>query len=186
MHHPDSRKLVSGATTVLRLPTNLGRVLAGMSISKRAGAASGIRLALLNGSYQSLTNLYYLAVRGIYIVAFARLLGVEQYGHYVYSQTWYVMALAIATWGMSELAIAEYSREKPADGAQLLASGFSLRLVLSAIMSIAIIVAALLFEPNSNLRLLIIIYAQGVIVRGASGWFSAMFIARESFLDGLA
>lgn len=151
-----------------------------MSISKRAGAASGFRLALLNGSYQSLTNLYYLVVRGIYIVAFARLLGVEQYGHYVYSQAWYVMALAIATWGMSELAIAEYSREKPADGTQLLASGFSLRLIFSAIMSMVIIFAALLFEPNSNLRLLIIIYAQGVIVRGASGWFSAMFIARES------
>jgi len=151
-----------------------------MSTIKETGAVSGIRLALINGSYQSVANLYYLVVRSVYIILFARLLGVELYGYYVYSQSWYVLALAIAAWGMNELVIADYARLKPGSRVSLVASGFSLRLILTTVAALLLIATALLFEPDGNLRLLIIIYAQGVVVRGMTSWFSALFVARQS------
>jgi hypothetical protein len=40
-------------------------------------------------------------------------------------------------------------------------------------------VGASLFEPDAMLRLLIIIYAQGVLTNGITNWFSALFVARE-------
>jgi len=150
-----------------------------MSTIKEAGTISGMRLALLNGSYQSVANLYYLVARSIYIVVFARLLGVELYGYYVYSQSWYVLALTIATWGMNELVIAEHARLKPTSRVSLVATGFSLRLILSTVVALLVIAAALLFEPEGNLRLLIIIYAQGVVVRGTTSWFASLFVARQ-------
>lgn len=151
-----------------------------MTTGDNTGTLSGTRLALLNGGYQSLANAYYLVIRGIYIVVFARLLGVELYGQYVYSQSWYILAMSVAAWGMTELASAEYARLKPQDRGDLLASGFGLRLLLGLVMAMLVIAAALLFEPDAKLRLLVIIYAQGVVVRGATNWLSALFVARES------
>jgi O-antigen/teichoic acid export membrane protein len=151
-----------------------------MNTGDDTGTLSGTRLALLNGTYQSLANVYYLAIRGVYIVLFARLLGVELYGQYVYSQSWYILALSVAAWGMNELASAEYARLKPEDRSDLLASGFGLRLLLSFGMALLVVAAALLFEPDAKLRLLMIIYAQGVLVRGATNWLSTLFVAREN------
>jgi len=71
---------------------------------------TGIRSALRNGSFQSLTNLYYVFIRGIYILVFAQIIGIELYGYYVYSQNWYVLILPLAAWGMNELLMAEYIR----------------------------------------------------------------------------
>jgi len=156
-----------------------------MSTKNDTGMDSGLRLALLNGSYQSIANLYYLVVRSIYIIVFARLLGVELYGSYVYSQSWNVLALTIAAWGMNELVISEHIRIKPASRNSLVASGLSLRLILTTVVALLVIVAAVLFEPDNNLRLLIIIYAQGVVVRGVTSWFTGLFVARQRSQYGL-
>lgn len=151
-----------------------------MTTGDRTGTLSGTRLALLNGTYQSLANAYYLVIRGIYIIVFARILGVELYGQYVYSQSWYILAMSVAAWGMNELVSAEYPRLKQQGGGDLLASGFGLRLLLSLAMALLVIGAALLFEPDTKLRLLMIIYAQAVVVRGATNWLSTLFVTRES------
>ena len=104
--------------------------------------ASGLRLVLMNASYQGMANVYYLVVRGVYVVLFARLLGVEQYGYYVYSQGWYLLALAIAGWGMAELAMAERARLRPEYRQVLLSEGFALRLLLCTCGSALVVVAA--------------------------------------------
>jgi len=140
---------------------------------------SGIRLALVNGSWQSIANLYYLVVRSIFVVVFARIIGVEHYGYYVYAQYWYVLLLPVATWGMNELVMAEYARTLPERRPDLIGAGLSLRLILSTIVTVLVMVGACLFEPDATLRLLIIIYAQGVFTNGITNWFSALFVARE-------
>ena len=79
-----------------------------MSLPPGNDAAAGLRRLLLNGSYQGLANAYYVFVRGIYVIVFARVLGVEAYGQYLYAQSWSGLALGIAVWGLNELALAEY------------------------------------------------------------------------------
>ena len=142
-------------------------------------SVSGIRLALINGSWQSLANLYYLVVRSIFVVVFARIIGVEHYGYYVYAQYWYVLVLPVATWGMNELLMAQYARTVPERRSELIGAGLSLRLILSTIVTVLVMVGACLFEPDATLRLLIIIYAQGVLANGLTNWFSSLFVARE-------
>jgi O-antigen/teichoic acid export membrane protein len=150
-----------------------------MSNREEGQPVSGIRLALVNGSWQSLTNLYYLVVRSIFVVVFARIIGVEHYGYYVYAQYWYVLVLPVATWGMNELLMAEYARTVPERRSELIGAGLSLRLILSTVVTVLVMVGACLFEPDATLRLLIIIYAQGVLANGLTNWFSSLFVARE-------
>jgi len=150
-----------------------------MSLPPGNDAAAGLRRLLLNGSYQGLANAYYVFVRGIYVIVFARVLGVEAYGQYLYAQSWSGLALGIAVWGLNELALAEYAKSGPQRGARLLAEGFGLRLAMSALLGAALVPAALVFEPDPLLRLLIMVYALGVLARGAASWFQALFIIQE-------
>jgi len=140
---------------------------------------SGLRLAIRNGSYQGLTNIYYILVRGAYVIFFARILGVELYGHYVYSQNWYILAMTVAAWGMNELAIAEWARTPPDRRSALAGTGMSIRLVLGATFSLLVALLALALESDDSLRILIIIYSQGVLVRGATNWLNTLFIGAE-------
>lgn len=150
-----------------------------MSNREEGQPVSGIRLALINGSWQSLANLYYLVVRSIFVVVFAGIIGVEHYGYYVYAQYWYVLLLPAATWGMNELVMAEYARAVPERRAELIGAGLNLRLILSTVVTVSVMAGAYIFEPNATLRILIIIYAQGVLTNGITTWFSALFVARE-------
>lgn len=150
-----------------------------MSAGKQTGA-TGLRLILLNSSYQSITNLYYLVIRGAYIILFARLLGAELYGNYVYAHSWYLLAVAVTSWGMNELMIAETAQRKEQGKQLLAASGLGLRLALALAGTVTVALAAILFEPDRELRLLVLLYSQGVLVRGAMNWFHALFQMRES------
>jgi O-antigen/teichoic acid export membrane protein len=150
-----------------------------MSNREEGRPVSGIRLALINGSWQSLANLYYLVVRSIFVVVFAGIIGVEHYGYYVYAQYWYVLLLPAATWGMNELVMAEYARTVPERRAELIGAGLNLRLILSTIVMVSVMVGAYIFEPDPMLRLLIMIYAQGVLTHGITNWFSSLFVAQE-------
>lgn len=141
--------------------------------------ASGVRLALLNSSYQGLSSLYYLVVRSIYVILFARALGVDQYGAYVYSQSWYLLALTFAHWGMNELAIAEHARVGVVRGRAVFAAGYALRLALCSGLVVFLVALAFLVESDPELRLLMVIYAQAVLARGAASWYQAMFVAHE-------
>jgi O-antigen/teichoic acid export membrane protein len=140
---------------------------------------SSFRSFLLNSSYQGLANLYYLVIRAIYVIVFARLVGVELYGYYSYANNWYVIWLPLASWGMQELLISQYARTEPSRRDSLAGTGLGLRLLLSSTLALVVALAASGLEPDPELRLLIMIYSQGIIARGISNWFCALFIARE-------
>ena len=153
--------------------------------SKKGRTSSSLRRALLDGSYQSLTNIYFLLIRGIYVVVLASILGAEFYGQYVFAQSWYLLALTASTWGMNELVIAEWIRTEPSRQKDLTATGLGLRLLLGITMTVIVAGSAMLFEPDRTFRLLIMIYAQGIVVRGITGWFVVLFVARERSQYGL-
>ena len=148
-----------------------------MTDAAKYDSPPGLRSSLRNGSFLALSKLYYLAVRGAYIVFFARIIGVEAYGYYSYAQNWYVLFLPLAMWGMNELVISELSKTPPEKRAALLGSGLALRVLLSIVFVLLIMVAAALLEPDSQLRLLICIYTQGLFARAIANWYSALFVA---------
>jgi O-antigen/teichoic acid export membrane protein len=140
---------------------------------------SSVRSVLLNGSYQGIANLYYLVVRGVYVIVFARLVGVEVYGYYAYANNWYVMLTPVAAWGMQEVLISEYTRHGAAGQRALAGAGLSIRMLIGSAVALIVVLAACWLEPEPELRLLIIIYSQGILVRGIGNWFCGLFIARE-------
>lgn len=137
----------------------------------------GLRSSLLNGSYLALSKFYYLAVRGAYIVFFARIIGVEAYGYYSYTQNWYVLLLPLAMWGMNELVISELVKTPASQRPALLGSGLGLRIVLAIGFALLTMILAVIVEPDSGLRLLIFIYTQGLVARSIANWYSALFVA---------
>jgi O-antigen/teichoic acid export membrane protein len=145
----------------------------------RGGSGSEHRRLLRGGSLQAINQAWYLALRVVYLVVFARLLGIEQYGHYVYALSWYLIATSASAWGMHELLLARWEQTSHSRRAALAGSGMALRLSLALAATLVLLLAALLGEPDPGLRLLIVIYAQGVIARGATGWLLALFMARE-------
>ncbi|MEQ8264671.1 oligosaccharide flippase family protein [Pseudohaliea sp.] len=145
----------------------------------KGGSGSEHRRLLRGGSLQAINQAWYLALRVVYLVVFARLLGIEQYGHYVYAQSWYLIATSASAWGMHELLLARWEQTSHGRRASLAASGMALRLALALAATLVLLFAALLGEPDPGLRLLIVIYAQGVIARGATGWLLALFMCRE-------
>ena len=147
---------------------------------------SSLRSFLLNGSYQGLANLYYLVVRAIYVVLFARILGVELYGYYAYANNWYVIWLPVAAWGMQELMISQYARCEPGRRSALTDTGLGLRLLFSVGLALLVVLAAIAVEPDPLLKSLIILYSQGILARGVSGWFCGLFMARERSVYWLA
>jgi O-antigen/teichoic acid export membrane protein len=147
---------------------------------------TSVRSALLNGSYLGIANLYYLVVRGVYVIVFARLVGVELYGYYAYANNWYVMLTPVAAWGMQEVLISEYTRRGAADQQALAGAGLSIRVLIGSAVALIVVLAACCFEPEPELRLLIIIYSQGILVRGIGNWFCGLFIAREKSIYWLS
>ncbi len=145
----------------------------------RGGSGSEHRRLLRGGSLQAINQAWYLALRIVYLVVFARLLGIEQYGHYIYAQSWYLIATSASAWGMHELLLARWERTSRSRRGALAGSGMALRLALALAATVMLLFAACLGEPDPGLRLLIVIYAQGVVARGATGWLLALFMARE-------
>ena len=148
--------------------------------NKETQAVSGTRRILRSGSYLGLANLYNFIVRSVYVVVFARVLGIEQYGAYVYAQSWYLVAIAIASWGTGELAMAERARLGPDRGNSILGSGLTLRLCLSLAATLAVSACAVLFEAQPHLQLLILIYAHAALTRGLANYFAFLFITHEN------
>lgn len=140
---------------------------------------ANIRTAVRNSSYLGIAKLYYLLIRSAYIVFFIKIIGVELYGYYTYAQNWYVLFMPLAMWGMNELLISEHIRTEEENRDELIGSGLALRLLLGTACCLGIIAAALLLEENRDLRWLIVIFSQGVLARGATTWFSSLFIARN-------
>jgi O-antigen/teichoic acid export membrane protein len=137
------------------------------------------RRLLHSGAFQALYQGSNLALRAVYVVVFARVLGVELYGQYVYAQSWYLVATSASAWGMHEVLLARWEREQPSDRARLAGAGLTLRLLLALLATGVLVALVIGGEPDPELRLLVLVYAQGVIARGATGWIHALLMCRE-------
>lgn len=137
------------------------------------------RQALQNTSFQGLTQAWYLLLRALYIIVFARLVGVEVYGHYHYAQIWYLMALSVAGWGMHEWLLTRWQGVGEQRREGLAGTGLTLRLLLGTAGTLLVMLCAALLESDPGLRWLIIIYAQGVLLRSLIAWLHALFTSHE-------
>lgn len=137
------------------------------------------RRALHNTSFQGLTQVWYLALRAVYVIVFARLIGVEAYGQYNYAQIWYLVALSVAGWGMHEWLLTRWQAVAPERQEALACTGLTLRLLLGTAGTLLVLLCAAWLESDPGLRWLIMIYAQGVVLRSVVAWVQALFTSRE-------
>ena len=137
------------------------------------------RRALHNTSFQGLTQAWYLLLRAIYVIVFARLVGIEAYGQYNYAQIWYLIALSVAGWGMHEWLLTRWQAVGDERREELARTGLTLRLLLGTAGTLLVLLCAAWLESDPSLRWLIMIYAQGVIVRSLTAWLQALFTSHE-------
>ncbi len=137
------------------------------------------RRALHNTSFQGLTQIWYLLLRALYVVVFARLVGVEAYGQYNYAQIWYLIALSVTGWGMHEWLLTRWQAVDRDQRLALANTGLTLRVLLGTCGTLLVLLCAVILESDPALRWLIMIYAQGVVLRGITAWLQALFISRE-------
>lgn len=140
------------------------------------------RAALRSSYFLGLSRLYYLALRLVYIVVLVQLIGVERYGYFSYAANWYVLLMPLAMWGGNELLISQLARTSAVSQAGFAGTSLSLRALLGVLCSLVIAVSAVFVESNTQLRLLMLVFAQGVIVRSILAWYTAMFAARGQSL----
>ncbi len=137
------------------------------------------RRALHNTSFQGLTQIWYLLLRAIYVVVFARLVGLEAYGQYNYAQIGYLIALSVTGWGMHEWLLTRWQAVGKDRRQALAETGLALRVLLGTGGTLLVLLCALFLESDPALRWLIMIYAQGVVLRGVTAWLHALFTSRE-------
>ncbi|MFK7829927.1 MAG: hypothetical protein AB8B57_09130 [Congregibacter sp.] len=134
--------------------------------------------AVRNSYFLALSRLYYLALRLVYIIALVQIVGVERYGYFSYAANWYVLLMPLAAWGSSELLISQLALRHRAEQADYAGTSLTLRFAFGLLASFVIAVSALWLEEDQQLQMLMLIFSQGVVVRGLLGWYSAMFAAR--------
>ncbi|MEQ9464939.1 MAG: oligosaccharide flippase family protein [Haliea sp.] len=137
------------------------------------------RRALHNTSFQGLTQIWYLLLRAIYVIFFARLVGLEAYGQYNYAQIWYLIALSVTGWGMHEWLLTRWQAVDKEQRQALADTGLALRVLLGTGGTLLVLCCAVILESDPALRWLIMIYAQGVVLRGLTAWLHALFTSRE-------
>lgn len=134
--------------------------------------------ALRSGFYLALSRLYYLVIRLVYIFLLVQLIGVEKYGYFSYAANWYVLLLPLAMWGGNELLISRLAKITAMQQAEFAGTSLSLRLVFAGLGTMLIAVSALFLETESQLQQLMLIFSQGIMLRGLLGWYTSMYAAR--------
>ena len=160
-----------------RCPCNRAEQSADNRVSTTGPSLSFDR-ALANGLVIGLGRAYYLTLRTLYVFLLVQAIGLQRYGEYSFAQSWYLLLMPLAAWGGNELLISGFLMRAPDDRPRFVGTALLLRAGTSALAALLISAAAMLIEPIAELRLLILIYASGLVTRSLTGWFAALFTAR--------
>ena len=147
------------------------------------GSYPSLRKALRGGIALGLSRIYYLALRATYLYLLVDQIGVPAYGAFSYAQSWYVLLLPIAVWGGNELLLSGLLQRSGARQRDFVGTALTLRLTLGLLCFLTILSVALFVEERNDLRLLMIVFAQGVVLRSVTAVATSLCVARGRSLD---
>lgn len=139
---------------------------------------SGARSVLRNAAFLFGGQGVTLAVRAIYTVALAIILGPALFGQYNYGIAWYMVFIPFTFLGLPLLLSREIGANR-STAAKLLPQTFAIRAVAAFAAGATSGALALLFEPDHQLQLLLLIMSLALVARSISLWTTAIFVAHE-------
>ena len=117
--------------------------------------------------------------RALYAIVLARYLGPELYGMLNYGFSWYLTLLPATILGLDVLMSREIGKNRQA-GIDTASQVFTVRLIVTTLISVLSILVALLVESDSDAKLLIIILTFALFGRSIFVWAKGAFTAMES------
>jgi O-antigen/teichoic acid export membrane protein len=112
--------------------------------------------------------------RIIYAVLLAKLLGPEIYGTFQYGYSWYLLFVPLSILGMNFVIIRNLNKEG-VNKHHFLTLTYSIRTWLSIFVAAVCLIFNWLLEQDTQLNLLVAVFAVTIIGRGLAGWVTAAF-----------
>ena len=141
--------------------------------------AAGIRSIIRNSGFLLAGHGLTIAMRGVYIILLARLLGPEAYGNLNYGLSWYLTAIALTNLGLDVVLSKEIARGDAAPSS-LVGATLQLRAGAALLVSLLSTAFVLAFESNPILKNLILVFNFALAGRAVWLWCVSVFTAFEN------
>jgi len=119
------------------------------------------------------------AIRGIYLIVLARLLGPDLFGLLSYAQFWQMLFYALVVFGTGRVLSREIGRD-PAGFSEVVGSALTLRLLIGFIVAPAAALVGWWLVPETTSRHLAVIFSLALVARGIASFAQQVFIASEA------
>jgi O-antigen/teichoic acid export membrane protein len=140
---------------------------------------TGVHSIARNTAQLTAAQLVGFAARTIYVVLVARLLGPELYGLLAYSQSWYLAFLPLALFGLGPAMVHLVAGDR-AQAPEVAARALAIRVLMTAIASVACIVVAWRVAPDPRAPTLISILVLALAGRAITAWAMHLYTAFEA------
>ena len=145
---------------------------------ERSRLSAGQRSLLTNAGYGVASKVLFIALRLVYVLVLARVLGAAEYGLYVYALSWYMLFMPFSNLGQ-DLVLSRAIGGRSPQAAQLIAATLSLRIYTTLLLFAAVAALGWLTNPGDEGRLLVVLISVAMLPRALVMWCQTVFIASE-------
>ena len=145
---------------------------------------TGIRSILRNAIFLLGGRWLNAAVRFIYVLLLTRYLSPGRYGLLNFGMAWYITFMALAGLGMDVL-IGRGVGKATESGRKIVSQTFGIRVWACIAVALLSSMAALVTEPEPEIRRLLYVFSLALIGRSMSVWTDGVFIAHEKAIYSL-
>ncbi|MGD2119857.1 MAG: oligosaccharide flippase family protein, partial [Chromatiales bacterium] len=119
-----------------------------------------------------------LATRFVYLILVARLLDQQLYGQLAYAQSWYLAFFPIALFGLPTTVKRSIAFNR-AEADRRVALASALRWLVLAVATLSCVLFAWLFESNSELLVVMLVFSLAIAGRATVSWFESILLAHQ-------
>lgn len=140
---------------------------------------SANRSILRNAGFLYVGKMLSQALRMVYLVALAKVLGPELFGTLTYAHFWMLLLLPLATFGTSRLLVQRVGAARD-DPQRHLEENLALRMLTLSGAALLSLVLSVLLQNDELTRVLLLLYSATLAVRGLCVWTEHAFVALQS------
>jgi O-antigen/teichoic acid export membrane protein len=144
-----------------------------------ASSSAACRSIARNTRYLVTGEIVGRAIRALYLILLARLLGPDLFGLLSYAQFWQLLFFALVVFGTGRVLSREIGRD-PAGFPEVLASALTLRVLIGLIVASIAAFVGWWLAPDAAARQLAVIFSLALVARGIASFAQQIFIASEA------
>jgi O-antigen/teichoic acid export membrane protein len=150
----------------------------GYFLQRSAERAEGLGRLARNSLYLVGSRWLNYAIRMVYLVFLAKLLGPEKYGLYGYGVAWYLSFLPFTSMGLGVILSREVGKRN-GQGQVVVSQTFGLQVVVALIAFAISVVLAFIVEKDTATRMVILVFSISIVARALAMWVEQVYTAYE-------